>query len=149
KSKSFIKTLTALSVCILSVSCNKDLGERAEGEYTYIVEYYIDEKDAVIDHTGDGWPETPDAKDEGTLTVESVDKGTKLKITLDNGIIFITSKLETTLINPTGSLSFTIPMQTVAGDVVITGINIGKSQDGDLYQGSFGLTSDFYTGESN
>jgi hypothetical protein len=127
-----------------------DLGAKAEGKYTYTVDYYANEKDAIIDYSGDGWPKTPNDTGKGNLEVTSIDEHKKLRITLDNGLTFTTSELESdALINPTGSFSFTIPTQTVADNTVITGINIGKSPDGDLWQGNFALSTDFSSGENN
>jgi len=150
--KFFLATACIASLMLSFASCsNPDIDElvkHAVSEYNYEARYYNNESDALVRYYYANKQDekngniTTDKKDpvritKGTLIVEGVSDYTKLKITLNSGLSFVSSKIEPDgKINPSNCFSFTIPkQQTSEGE--IESFNISKSPDNELSQGTY------------
>ena len=149
--KKILATACIISLILSFASCSadiEDLVKHAISEYNYKAMYYKNESDALVRYYYANTQDekegniTTDEKDpvkitRGTCIIEGDADYTKLKITLDGGLSFVTSKVEADgKINPSNCFSFKIPrQQTSEGE--IESFNIIKSPDNEFSQGSY------------
>ncbi|MCL2072516.1 MAG: hypothetical protein FWH18_01220 [Marinilabiliaceae bacterium] len=141
--------LTIICISLLLSACFnpsvEDLIKRAEGEYNYEASYFRSESDALVHCYSENKKSgsvtcdknDPFKTEKGWLVIEGTEGNSKIKITLDNGMCFISNKIKRdVVVNPSYTFNFKIPKQTT-DEGEIESFACFKNPDNELFHGSF------------